>query len=89
MMNDLKVFKGIEYIQLEELPQAQQEMMIKTINNSLFIKIMIDGKIIANCLQYKDYSNWYHTVYKPKPAPAEQSVTSAPVAVQAKLVLNN
>ena len=59
MMNELKVFKGIEYIQLDELPLEQQELMISTINTSLFIKIMIDGKIISQCLQYRDYSKWY------------------------------
>lgn len=90
MMNELKVFKGIEYIQLDELPLEQQELMISTINTSLFIKIMIDGKIISNCLQYKDYTNWYLTIYKPKPVvQVEQSVAATPVTLQAKLALNN
>ena len=90
MMNELKVFKGIEYIQLDELPLEQRELMISTINTSLFIKIMIDGKIISNCLQYKDYTTWYLTIYKPKPVvQSEQSVATTPVTLQPKLALNN
>jgi hypothetical protein len=59
MKADVKIFKGIEYIVVSELPQVQQTMLLDTINHDLFIKIMIDGKIISQCLQYKDYSKWY------------------------------
>lgn len=59
MKADVKIFKGIEYVVVSELPQLQQTMLLDTINPDLFIKIMIDGKIISQCLQYKDYSKWY------------------------------
>jgi hypothetical protein len=59
MKVDAKIFKGIEYIVVTDLPVTQRERLISTINHDLFIKIMIDGKIIGQCLQYKDYSNWY------------------------------
>jgi hypothetical protein len=58
-----KIYKGIEYIQLSELPQVQRESILQTINHELFIKIMIDGKIIDYCLQYKDYSSWFKNVF--------------------------
>jgi len=66
MMIEAKKYKGIDYIQLEELPQTQQERIRETLNSDLLIKIMIDGKIINNCLQYKDYSFWYASVFKSK-----------------------
>jgi hypothetical protein len=59
MKADSKIFKGIEYVQLSELPQAQREILTQTINSDLFIKLLIDGKIISGCLQYKDYNAWY------------------------------
>ena len=63
MKVDSKIFKGIEYIQLDELPQLQQDALIETLNEHLFIKILIDGKIVTRCLQYKDYCHWYDTVF--------------------------
>jgi (2Fe-2S) ferredoxin len=66
------IFKGIEYIQLGQLPEEQREKILETINRSLIIKILIDGKIVGNCLQYKDYDVWYENVYVPaKPAIAQ------------------
>jgi hypothetical protein len=59
MKAEAKIFKGIEYIVVSDLPQVQQQHLIDTINHNLFIKIMIDGKIVGRCLQYKDYLTWY------------------------------
>jgi hypothetical protein len=66
MMIDSKIYKGIEYVQLNELPLTQREKITQSLSNELLIKIMIDGQIISDCLQYKDYSFWYNTVFKPK-----------------------
>lgn len=64
MKVDAKIFKGIEYVQVSELPQAQREILTQTINPDLFIKLLMDGKIISGCIQYKDYNNWYHEQYQ-------------------------
>lgn len=74
MKSEAKIYKGIEYIQINDLPVIQKESLLKTLNKDLFIKIMIDGKIIADCLQYKDYSFWYHSVWKAKPVSEEQRI---------------
>ncbi|HEY9008409.1 hypothetical protein [Ohtaekwangia sp.] len=58
-------FKGIEYVQVNQLPEDQQALILQTISSNLYIKILIDGKIIGKCLQYKDYDLWYHNVFKP------------------------
>lgn len=58
-----KVFKGIEYIQLGELPDHQREELVRTLNPELFIKIMIDKKVVSQCVQYKDYVSWFDSVY--------------------------
>jgi hypothetical protein len=72
MMIDSKIYKGIEYVQVSELPQLQREKLTQTLNQDLFIKIMIDGKIVSDCLQFKDYSFWYHSVYQPKAIAGEK-----------------
>ena len=66
MKADSKIFKGIEYVQVSELPQTQREILTQTINPDLFIKLLVDGKIIGGCLQYKDYNVWYHEHYQAK-----------------------
>jgi len=59
------VYKGIQYVQISTLPAEQRERLLLTINTDLFIKILVDGKILGNCLQFKDYEKWFENVYKP------------------------
>jgi len=76
-----KVFRGIEYIQIGQLPQAQREKLLETINQNLFIKILIDGKVVRDCLQYKDYDMWYENVFRqPVEAPKVNEPVKAPDA---------
>lgn len=85
MKADAKLFKGIEYVQLSELPQNQREILTQTINQDLFIKLLVDGKIVSGCIQYKDYSKWYVEQYQPLVnAAREQSV----IQIQPNLALN-
>jgi hypothetical protein len=64
MKAETKIYKGIEYVQVNQLPAEQQNIISETLSNKLYIKILIDGKIIGNCLQYKDYELWYNNVYR-------------------------
>lgn len=59
-----KVFKGIEYVQVNQLPEDQRENFVQSINDSLFIKILIDGKVLSDCVQFKDYEMWYDGIYR-------------------------
>jgi hypothetical protein len=74
MMIDSKIYKGIEYVQFNELPLPQQQKLNETLNRDLFIKIMIDGQIISECLQFKDYSYWYNSVYQPQKISTQETV---------------
>ena len=88
MKADSKIFKGIEYVQVSELPQTQREILTQSINPDLFIKLLVDGKIISGCIQYKDYSKWYHEFYQPMlNAAREQSVTPE-IDIKPNLALN-
>jgi len=88
MMVDAKIFKGIEYVQLSDLPETQREVLTQTINPELFIKLLIDGKIISGCLQYKDYNRWYQDQLQAKlNAPLQESERSD-VEIQPNLALN-
>lgn len=87
MKVDSKTFKGIEYVQVSELPQAQREILSQTINPELYIKLLIDGKIVSGCLQYKDYSKWYADQFQPHITAHEQSVVPG-VEIKPNLALN-
>jgi hypothetical protein len=63
MKIDRKNYKGIEYILVDELPQAQRERLLQTLGQDIFIKIMMDGKIVSRCIQYKDYNYWFENTY--------------------------
>jgi hypothetical protein len=58
-----KHYREIEYVVVDELPSQQQELL-KEYAGADFIKILMDGKVVSNCLQYKDYCDWYANVYK-------------------------
>jgi hypothetical protein len=88
MKADSKIFKGIEYVQVSELPQAQRELLMQTINPDLFIKLLIDGKIIGNCLQYKDYSKWYVESSQGRVQVASQQDAASKVDIKPGLALN-
>lgn len=60
-----KIYKGIEYVQLNELPETQQKEILTTLDQEVLIKILIDGKVLTNCLQYKDYENWFEQTFTP------------------------
>jgi hypothetical protein len=86
MKVDCKNYRGIEYVQFQELPQLQQEKLLQTPDHGSFIKILIDGKIVGQCLQYKDYSLWYENVYKQKTLAIRESKAAEVVDRKANLV---
>lgn len=74
-----KVFKGIEYVQVNQLPENQRESFIQSVHDSLYIKILIDGKVVSGCVQYKDYERWYDAIFRPRAekSPVSEIATSA------------
>ncbi|HET9485835.1 MAG TPA: hypothetical protein VFO54_00290 [Chryseosolibacter sp.] len=88
MKVDAKIFKGIEYVQLNELPQAQREIITQTVNPDLFIKLLVDGKIVSGCLQYKDYSKWYVEQYQVIVDEARGQSPVSDVEIKPNLALN-
>ncbi len=89
MKVDAKIFKGIEYVQVSELPQSQREMLIQTINPDLYIKLLVDGKIIGGCLQYKDYSHWYQGQFQLSLTTLrEQALIPEEIQIKPDLALN-
>ena len=57
------VYKGIEFVEISALPPEQRTILLETIDPDLLIKIMVDGKLIPRCLQFKDYEAWYDSAF--------------------------
>jgi hypothetical protein len=73
-MENPKIYKGIEYVKLNDLPEEQQSRIRNTFNEQLFVKILVNGKLLEDCILYKDYKFWFRTVY-------EDSAITVPVGV--------
>lgn len=73
-----KIFRGIEFISVNELP-ADQQMLLKHALYPERIKILSEGKILNNCIQYNTYSDWYATVYKRSVATSKSTTTQGEV----------
>jgi hypothetical protein len=64
-VHEPRTYKGITFVHMHDLSPAQVEIMKDTLTGSDFIKILIDGQVLKQCLQYHDYLKWYGRVYAP------------------------
>lgn len=71
-----KIYKGIEYIQLTDLPNEQQDLIIQHLEEDDFIKILVENSVISDCIQYKDYEAWFDTIFR-KPTNKNHSAPEA------------
>lgn len=70
------IYKGIEFVEISALPNEQKTSLLQTVSPDLFIKILVDGKLMPRCIQYKDYEEWYDNSYRP--ASKGSSATAVP-----------
>ena len=78
MKADATFYKGIEFVSVNSLP-ADQQLLLKHTKEPGRIKILADGKILSNCIEYKKYTKWYSNVY-------QQSVSETVPAIQENLI---
>lgn len=79
MKANSKIYKGIEYVVVSDLP-ADQQMFLEQ-RKIEQIKILMDGKIVSNCISYEAYSNWYHTIFKQRPPVSKPIQKDVPAAI--------
>jgi phosphopantetheinyl transferase (holo-ACP synthase) len=61
MLAKVKIYKGIEFIELNDLTPEQAASFTEWAPKEAFIKILIKDKVISNCIQYKDYRVWHQS----------------------------
>lgn len=57
-----KVYKGIEYIQIGDLPLKDQLAIREWLTLDKIIKIQTDRELLTECIQYKDYKYWFENI---------------------------
>jgi hypothetical protein len=80
-----KIYKGIEYVELTDLPVDQQEKIKDALTEDLMIKILIDKNIVGNCIQYKDYLSWFEKNYSVERISAKRERPSGAPALEIAL----
>lgn len=61
-MIEAQIYKGIEFIQLADLPTDQQVSIREWASNDQIIKILKNDSLLTDCVQYKDYKYWFENV---------------------------
>ena len=54
-----KEYRGIHFIQLDDLPKEQAERISEWVSSKDIFKIRTEQEIFAGCIQYKTYETWY------------------------------
>lgn len=70
-----KVYKGIEYIRITDLPLNEQLAIREWLTMDTIIKIQTDKELLTECVQYKDYKYWVEKILA-KETTKEASVKS-------------
>ena len=82
-----RIYKGIEFVCVSDLPTDQQ-LLLEQSQQPERLKILIDGKITSNCIQYKDYSNWFTGVFDRSRAKAAALASAKEKAVAVEIALS-
>ena len=80
----IRIYKGIEYVQLSALPVAQAESLRPTLDERTLIKILMDDVILHDCVLYSAYEKWFASYSKEVKEPVMSQSTpslSKPVPV--------
>jgi hypothetical protein len=57
-----KAYKGIEYIQISDLPSSEQIAIREWLTLDTIIKIHTDKELLTDCVQFKDYKYWFENI---------------------------
>lgn len=86
-MIEARVYRGIEFIRISELPEDQQQLIKQWAVNGTIIKILMDNKLLPDCIQYKDYCFWFENVYIKVLETESQPTVKKPAPASVKLAM--
>jgi hypothetical protein len=77
-----RIYKGIEYILLTDLPQDQREKIVEFLREDSLIKILVESKVCSNCVQYREYEAWFDNVFAKQPLSPRTRENATPVLLK-------
>ncbi len=63
MKPEPKVYKGINYIRISDLPDKQKAVFAEDQKKMELIKINTGNQVFHDCLLYSVYNSWYSSIY--------------------------
>jgi len=58
-----KVYRGINYIRISDLPDKQKAIYAEDQKKMELIKINTGDQVIQDCILYNVYDSWYSSIY--------------------------
>ena len=55
---NFETYKGIEFVRISALPEDEQAIIHKTLDEAKIIKILRDNELLNDCVQSRDYQEW-------------------------------
>ena len=65
-------YKGIEFIRISKLPEEQRKQIVQALPSDHIIKILREGELLTDCVQFKHYESWFDQNYR-----REESISQA------------
>lgn len=62
-MIEARVYRGIEFVRISELPEDQKSLISEWAIEGVIIKILMDKTLLSDCIQFKDYKYWFENVF--------------------------
>lgn len=59
-------YKGIDFVRISQLPEAQKELIAATLPSDQIIKILKENELLSDCVQYKHYVTWFNGQFEKK-----------------------
>ncbi|MBL6447412.1 hypothetical protein JMN32_13930 [Fulvivirga sp. 29W222] len=62
-MIEAKIYRGIEYVRISELPEDQKTSIKNWVNMDVVIKIQTETVLMSDCILFKDYEFWFKKIH--------------------------
>jgi hypothetical protein len=71
-------YKGIEFVRISSLSEAQKSIFWQSFDKSKIIKILKSGSLLNDCIQYHDYTEWLKKNFKQEIIPSQKPSVAIP-----------
>lgn len=59
-----QIYRGIEFVQLDKLPEDQKLQLAQWLPGLNKIKIQAENELMDRCITYSDYTFWFENFYR-------------------------